>query len=303
MIDDIEFVLACGGQSTRNYPQSKGLAHKGFLPFGSVRLIDYILQQIFQAGGKHITFVCRSEAVKQSFQEALAPCPAIEQKLENRGCAKIAQALKSTRIPEGVQIRYIIQEEPLGTAHVLALAHEQSPDKHIALIFPDDIYLPEPGKPLVMKSVLDTFLANPKQILLTTIPCKDVSSYAIVHNNRIIEKPKVAYNLMGVFSPMFFPKACLDYIVKRWKAYRPEAPFFNGEWFYTDAANDFMDEQGLAEGYKIATFTDTNAQYHLDVGNLPNYEDALLLSLLTISLYKDEHIAFVRQFLADFDKK
>ncbi|MBP5161047.1 MAG: hypothetical protein ILP11_03265 [Alphaproteobacteria bacterium] len=303
MIENIEFVLACGGQSTRNYPQSKGLAHKGFLPFGSVRLIDYILQQIFAVGGKYITIVCRSEDVKKSFQEALAPSPEVEQKVEKRGHPKIAQAIRSTRIPEGVQIRYVIQEQPLGTAHVLALAHEQSPDRHMALIFPDDVHLPEPGQPLLLQALADAFLADPKQILLTTIPCKDVSAYAIVHNNRIIEKPSVAYNLMGVFSPMFFPKACLDHIVAKWKTYRPEEPFFKGEWFYTDASNDFMDEEGLANGYKITTFARPNALYYMDVGNLPNYEHALLFSLLTMSLYKDEHIQFIKQFLSDLDKK
>ena len=303
MTDDIEFVLACGGQSTRNYPQSKGLPHKCFLPFGSLRLIDHLLQQIISAGGKHITIVCRSEAVKQAFQEALAPCPEIEQKLAKKGLTKIVEATKATHIPDDVQLQYIIQEKPLGTAHVLALAHEQSPDRHIALFFPDDVHLTVENQPSALQKALDVFNAQPKQVLLTAIPCKDVSAYSIVHNNRILEKPTVPYNLMGCFSPMFFPKGCLDYVVQRWKTYRPEAPFFQGEWFFADAVNDFMDAQGLADGYTIATFNQPSADNYMDVGNLPGYERALLFSLLKYSLYKDEHIQSIRLFLDDLNKK
>ena len=57
MYDNIEFVVACGGLSTRNFPHSKALAHKSLLPFGDVRLIDHVLGEIIKMGGRHITFV------------------------------------------------------------------------------------------------------------------------------------------------------------------------------------------------------------------------------------------------------
>ena len=48
MYDTFEFVICCGGESTRNYPQSKGLPHKALLPFGDKRIIDYALKNIVQ---------------------------------------------------------------------------------------------------------------------------------------------------------------------------------------------------------------------------------------------------------------
>ena len=44
MYENIEFVVACAGKSTRNYPHSKGIAHKCLMPFGDIRLIDCVLQ-------------------------------------------------------------------------------------------------------------------------------------------------------------------------------------------------------------------------------------------------------------------
>ena len=46
MYDNIEFVICCGGESTRNFPHSKGIPHKCLMPFGDVRLIDYVLKDI-----------------------------------------------------------------------------------------------------------------------------------------------------------------------------------------------------------------------------------------------------------------
>ena len=52
MYDNIEFIVACGGRSTRNYPHSKAVAHKSLMPFGDVRLIDIVLKDIVDMGHK-----------------------------------------------------------------------------------------------------------------------------------------------------------------------------------------------------------------------------------------------------------
>ena len=82
-VDDIEFIVPCGGKSTRNYPHSKGLPHKSFMPFGDGRLIDRILADIVHAGGRHITIVCSGSDVVERFREALAPDPDMVEKFES----------------------------------------------------------------------------------------------------------------------------------------------------------------------------------------------------------------------------
>ena len=143
MFENIEFIIPCGGKSLRNYPQAKGLGHKCLLPFGSVRIIDHILKQIFEAGGRNVTIVCNSQEVIDRFKEALAPTPDLVEALRNKGHERIADALQETEIPSDARIQYVIQSKPLGTAHVLGLAHRLSMDKHAIMIFPDDIYLPK----------------------------------------------------------------------------------------------------------------------------------------------------------------
>ena len=82
-INDIEFIIPCGGKSTRNYPHSKGIAHKALLPFGDMRLIDFLLKDIIHIGGRHITLVCSNQGVIDAFKEALSPDIKTEEKLRN----------------------------------------------------------------------------------------------------------------------------------------------------------------------------------------------------------------------------
>ena len=77
-INDIEFIIPCGGKSTRNYPHSKSVAHKSLLPFGDGRLIDFVLQDIIRLGGRHITIVCSNQITVDLFREALATDKPIE---------------------------------------------------------------------------------------------------------------------------------------------------------------------------------------------------------------------------------
>ena len=71
MYDNIEFVICCGGESTRNFPHSKGIPHKSLMPFGDIRLIDHVLGDIIRIGGRHITIVSCANQVIKMFQRAL----------------------------------------------------------------------------------------------------------------------------------------------------------------------------------------------------------------------------------------
>ena len=96
MFEDIEFIIPCGGKSTRNYPQAKGIGHKCLLPFGSVRLIDHILKQIFNAGGRNITIVCSCKEIIDAFKNALRPTPEIAAIMRQKGYLRIAEAIEET---------------------------------------------------------------------------------------------------------------------------------------------------------------------------------------------------------------
>ena len=65
--ENLEFVILAAGKSTRNYPHSKGIPHKSLVPFGSRKIIDFIMSQIILAGGKHITIVVADDAAIEAF--------------------------------------------------------------------------------------------------------------------------------------------------------------------------------------------------------------------------------------------
>ncbi|MDY6407124.1 MAG: sugar phosphate nucleotidyltransferase [Pseudomonadota bacterium] len=290
-INDIEFVIPCGGKSTRNYPHSKGIAHKALLPFGDTRLIDFVLKDIIHIGGRHITLVCSSQAVIDVFKDALAPDPKMEEKLRNAGRIGIADALHSTFLPPDVDLKYTIQDKPIGTAHVLGLAHRLSPNRHALMSFPDDIMVSHNADNSHFKRMIDTFILNPKQILLTGIEKEDVSNNSIIHNGRLIEKPKIFYNHIAGFSPYIFPKEMLDFVTHQVDIYEQTGKLPENlpmtEWVYTDAINQFLDAHPN-EGWDLKMFMKAPEDLLFDTGNLPMYEEAQLYALLRLSQFKDK---------------
>ena len=302
MYENMEFIIACGGKSTRNYPHSQGIAHKCLLPFGDVRLIDYVLKDIIAMGGKHITVVCSDETTVKAFQQALTRNDAVEEKLRKYGKNKIADVLKSTFLPKDIDIKYVIQEKPLGTAHVLGLAHRVSKNRNAVLIFPDDLIDSSQAPMPFIQKIVNAFLQNPKQILLTGVKQSNVSNNAILQNKRLIEKPKEPLSDIAGYSPCLFPKECLDYIEEQTAQIEKTgvlpAQSVMGEWVYTDGINSFLDNQGEKNGFFIQMFLLNPREYALlDTGNLELYEAALIREMLLHSCFKEQNKAIAKQIL------
>jgi len=301
-INDIEFIIPCGGKSSRNYPHSKGIPHKALLPFGDTRLIDFLLKDITRIGGRHITIVCSNQAVVDAFKEALTTDTKMEEKLRNASRPLIADALHSTFLPPDIDLKYIIQDKPIGTAHVLGLAHRLSPDRHAMMAFPDDIMVSKNPDHSHFKRMIDSFLENPKQFLLTGIEKEDVSNNAIIHNNRLIEKPKVFYSHIAGFSPFILPKEMLDFVTHQVDVYEQTGKLPDnlpmGEWVYVDGINQFLDAHPN-EDWGLKMFMKAPEDLLMDTGNLPMYEEAQLYALLKLSQSKEKLRQMAKDLLND----
>lgn len=302
-LDTIEFIIPCGGKSTRNYPHSKSIAHKSLLPFGDGRLIDCVLHDILKMGGRHITIVCSNQDTIDQFRAALATDTATEQKLRKAGRIAIADALAETFLPADVDLKFVVQSEPLGTAHVLGLAHRVSHDRHGVMIFPDDIIVSRDPQSTHIQRMVDAFLQDEKQILLTGVKKEDVSNNAIIHNGRLIEKPKEAYNHIGGYSPIIIPKAALDFIEHQVGIYEQTGQLPDnlpaGEWVYTDGINQFLDTEPADAGWHLAMFMKKEEDLLLDTGTLPLYEQAQLRALLKLSRFSSDNRAVAQKLLAE----
>ncbi len=306
MYENIEFIVACAGKSTRNFPHSKGIAHKCLLPFGDIRLIDCVLQDIVRMGARHITLVVSDQTTIDAFQEALKTDLKTESKLRNGGRERIADVLRATFLPDDIDLKYVIQEKPIGTAQVLGLAHRLSPERHGVLIFPDDLIDSTKAKVPFVKKITDSFLQDPKKILLTGIVKEDVSNNAIISNKRLIEKPKNPTSNIAGYSPIVLPKECLDSIEKETaeieKTGQMPEGLSLGEWVYTDGINSFLDKEGEENGFAVEMEILVPSNYEMmDTGSLPLYEQALIRELLTRSFFAQENREYVRKLLRDME--
>lgn len=299
MYDNIEFVICCGGESTRNFPHSKGIPHKCLMPFGDARLIDYVLRDIIAMGGRHITIVCSSNDVIKSFQRALETDKRVVEKLRSKGKTEIAEALQSTFLPQDVDLKFALQDKPLGTAHVLYCATKEIGDRHVVIIFPDDIILSkDPANPHI-KKLVDEFLKDPKRILLTGLWREDVSNNAILVDNRIVEKPKNPTSHIAGMSPNVLPKEVIQYIKTHADQHMKQALETGKEWLYMDSVNDFLDDGGEQAGFKPEMFIKADEDLMMDTGTLPLYELAQIYALLKLSRFKEENRQIVLQLLKD----
>ena len=297
MYDDIEFVIAAAGECTRNFPHSKAIGHKALLPMGDMRIIDYTLQDIVRIGGRHITFVCSNQKVIDDFKRALATDTKVEEKLRKKGKNDIADVLHNTFLPDDVDLKFVIQEEPLGTAHVLYVARDAIQNRHVVLIFPDDLIISKDPQNPHIKKILDAFVKSPKTTLLTGLIKDDVSNNAILVKNRIVEKPKNPTSHIAGYSPVILPVEGVQFLIKQGPQKIKEAKEDHKEWFYMDSINEFLDQGGEADGFKVEMFLKSDDDQMLDTGNLPLYETSLLQMLLTQSIYQEQNKQFVKNLL------
>lgn len=305
IINDIEFIIPCGGKGTRNYPHSKGIPHKSLLPFGDVRLIDQVLGDIIRLGGRHITIVCSNQEVIRQFQQALDTDNATAEKLRIGNRHQIADVLRTTFLPPDTELKFVLQSEPIGTAHVLGLAHRVSHNRHGLMIFPDDIILAADPEQTQIARLVRAFQDDSRQILVTGVAKEDVSNNGVVVNNRLIEKPKVAPNHNAVYSPILIPKAILDFIENQVDTYERTGKLPDNlplkEWVYTDGINQFLDQADPQEGWHIHMIMKPDQDLLLDTGTLPLYEQAQLRALLKLSRFRQANKQFVRELLRDED--
>ena len=297
MYENLEFVICAAGECTRNFPHSKAIAHKSLLPMGDKRIIDYTLKDIVRMGGKHITFVCSNQKVIDDFKKALAPAKQIEEKLRAKGKTDIADILADTFLPEDMDLKFVIQDQPLGTAHVLYVAREAIQDRHVVLIFPDDVILSSNPNSTHLKRLSDAFLKNTKTVLLTGLWREDVSNNAIIVNNRIVEKPKNPTTHIAGMSPNIIPNEVIQFLVAQGKTKVKKAQESKKEWLYMDAVNDFLDKGGEEKGFKVEMFLKDDKDEMLDTGNLALYEQCLLEMLLKHSHYQEQNKAYVKKLL------
>lgn len=265
---NIEIVILVAGKSTRNYPLSKGIAHKSLLPLGSKKIIDYITNYIADTDVQDVTFTVSDENSKHSFED----------------CIYYEKTSLSNK-----NIKFVYQHEPKGLAHAIATASSVSENRDMLVVFPDDILIfsdgTNPIKLLLEKYQIDT---ESKNIFLTR-KVKDPSRWGIVENGFLREKPQTSTSSDA--SVMGF---IIDYNVIQNINNNIKCIVNSKEESHYSKYLNYMIENHQTNKIQTVDIDQFDVKY-LDCGTTKNYEKALIYFLLNISDNKDSNIKMAKK--------
>ncbi|MDR3126719.1 MAG: hypothetical protein LBT92_03755 [Rickettsiales bacterium] len=309
--EKLEFVVLAAGKSTRNYPQSKGLPHKSLVPFGSRKVIDHIMGQIIKAGGKHVTFVVSDEATKGAFEACFRREPDIEDKFARKGNVIGLELLRSTYVPDDMDIKYVYQREPKGTGHAVAQAYKsvRKTGRSIVMIWPDDIFLadkyaffPEDREPIYRRAVWRYVRDGGRGNLAITNYVKDPSRWGVIADGYYVEKPKdcPSHDAAKGFV-IFDPSVCEELLSEAEKLDSGrKVELQGGELTFIPVLNRMIDRN--PRELRVRTVQTQPTDIYFDCGTLDGYEKALLYTLLTESEFSRDNIRFIKKVMARAEK-
>ena len=110
-------IIPVGGLGTRFLPATKSVP-KELLPILNKPVIQYLVEELVEAGITDITFVINEE--KKVIQDYFSPNERLTNVLNERGKDDLVQEIE--RIHQLAQFHYVEQAEPLGDGHALLCA-------------------------------------------------------------------------------------------------------------------------------------------------------------------------------------
>lgn len=212
-------IILSGGKGTRLQPLTN-VTSKQLLPVYDKPMIYYPLSVLMMAGIRDIMIVSTSHDLHR-FQNLLQDGKKL-----------------------GLNIRYGIQEEPLGIAHALLVAEEFIGDDPVSLILGDNIFYGEQLELVLQKTKVPLTGA-----LIFGYEVKNAGRYGVIRFNEhnlpveIIEKPTVPPSNFAVTGLYFYDNQVIE-IARHLK------PSKRGELEITDVNNVYM-QRGQLEVIKL----------------------------------------------------
>jgi UTP--glucose-1-phosphate uridylyltransferase len=214
-------VFPVAGLGTRFLPATKAQP-KEMLPVVDKPLIQYAVEEAYEAGIRHMIFVTgrNKRAIEDHFDTAYE----LESELE-AAQKKDLLALVRAMHPDDMDCSYVRQPRSLGLGHAVLCAQPLVGDEPFAVLLADDLMCgPEDG-PAVLTQMVSVFQDVPTSLLaVQEVPPDHVQRYGIVAGqpagdrltrvDRMVEKPKPqdAPSRMGVAGRYILTPAVFDHI-------------------------------------------------------------------------------------------
>ncbi|RYF13914.1 MAG: UTP--glucose-1-phosphate uridylyltransferase GalU [Comamonadaceae bacterium] len=170
-------VFPVAGLGTRFLPATKAQP-KEMLPIVDKPLIQYAVEEAYDAGIRHMIFVTgrNKRAIEDHFDTAYE----LETELEASGKKELLALVRSLA-PQDMDCSYVRQPRSLGLGHAVLCARHIVRDDPFAVLLADDLMVGSEGGPGVLKQMVEVFLEVQSSVLaVQEVPPEHVRRYGIV---------------------------------------------------------------------------------------------------------------------------
>lgn len=192
-------VFPVAGLGTRFLPATKA-SPKEMLPVVDKPLIQYAVEEAYEAGIRHMIFVTgrNKRAIEDHFDTAYE----LENELAQAGKHALLEALHRIQ-PDDMLCSYVRQPRALGLGHAILCAEHLVGHNPFAVLLADDLMMGEPGGPGVLRQMVEVYVQTGASILaIQEVPPDQVQRYGIVAGpmtpegwlrvQQMVEKPSPA---------------------------------------------------------------------------------------------------------------
>jgi UTP--glucose-1-phosphate uridylyltransferase len=214
-------VFPVAGLGTRFLPATKAQP-KEMLPIVDKPLIQYAVEEAYEAGIRHMVFVTgrNKRAIEDHFDTAYE----LETELEASGKQELLSLVRSLA-PDDMDCSYVRQPRTLGLGHAVLCAEPLVGNEPFAVLLADDLMRgPQAGKG-ILSQMVGVFQETTTSLLaVQEVPLEHVRRYGIVSGeqvgerlvkvNRMVEKPSPdqAPSRLGVAGRYILTPAVFDKI-------------------------------------------------------------------------------------------
>jgi UTP--glucose-1-phosphate uridylyltransferase len=239
-------VFPVAGLGTRFLPATKALP-KEMLPIVDKPLIQYAVEEAYEAGIRHMIFVTgrNKRAIEDHFDTAYE----LENELEINQKHDLLKVVRS--VPEDMDCAYVRQPRALGLGHAVLCAEPLVGNEPFAVLLADDLMIGPEGGPGVLTQMVNVFREKQTSLLaVQEVPLDHVKRYGIVAGSpagngliraeKLVEKPSPdkAPSRMGVSGRYILTPGVFDKI-------RNNPRGAGGEIQLTDGIAALIDGEGV----------------------------------------------------------
>src|SRR5687767_14128998 len=178
-------VFPVAGLGTRFLPATKAQP-KEMLPVVDKPLIQYAVEEAYDAGIRHMIFVTgrNKRAIEDHFDTAYE----LESELEASGKQELLALVRSLA-PGDMDFSYVRQPRSLGLGHAVLCAQPIVGDEPFAVLLADDLMCCKEGGPGVLDHLVEVFREKPVSVVaVQEVPLEHVRRYGIVAGDQVTDR-------------------------------------------------------------------------------------------------------------------